>query len=171
MAEHVHQACGETSAATTLVSSVGSQRREKPLQHPPGASHRASPVKFDQDGVHTQLRVAVTSTTSANRPPSWGRTACQATQRSEQGRSTRLIWRVMQSRMPAHEHLRPPRQAQRAGVKDRSRRAVTAMTARGAAREPGGAGRRHATLLRHSHRIKNSRVMPVDFFLRRKIGR
>jgi len=93
MAEHVHQACGETSAATTLVSSVGSQRREKPLQHPPGASHRASPVKFDQDGVHTQLRVAVTSTTSANRPPSWGRTACQATQRSEQGRSTRLIWR------------------------------------------------------------------------------
>lgn len=38
----------------------------------------------------------------------------------------------------------PLRQAKRAGVKDRSRRAVTAMTARGAAREPGGAERRHA---------------------------
>src|SRR3990167_10649787 len=50
----------------------------------------------------------------------------------------------MQGRSRSTNASGPLRQAQRAGVKDRSRRAVTAMTARGAAREPGGAGRRHA---------------------------
>ena len=139
-----------------------SKRREKPLQHPPGASHRTSPVRFDQYGANTH---AVCSDHPGQLPASV----------RENGMPSNPAQRA-RAEHPAHmaglaepdagaRTLPPPRQAQRAGVKDRSRRAVTAMTARGAAREPGGAGRRHATLLRHSHRIKNSRVIPVDFFL------
>lgn len=145
MAEHVDHACGETSAASILAWMVRVAKTRDATAAPSGTSSRAAcwvlprrcryPAAFRCRLGHFGQLLAIV-----------GRAVCAATQRSEQGRRrpARMTRSLRGAPSPKRTRSDPPRQAQRAGVKDRSRRAVTAMTARGAAREPGGAGRRHA---------------------------
>jgi hypothetical protein len=117
-----------------------SQQREKPLRHPPGASHRAPPARSTRTvptpcGLRYSLRHA---------RQRGGRGHTRQPSAASKGVASGARGGVMQVRSRSTNASGQHRQAQRAGVKDRSRRAVTAIAARGAAREPDGAGRRHA---------------------------
>jgi hypothetical protein len=81
-----------------------SQRCEKPLQHRPGASHCASPAKFNQDVAHT-LRFSDTTQRSARQRE--GRRHARQPSAASKGVAPGSHGKATQGRMPERERLKP----------------------------------------------------------------